>query len=253
MDKKTRDIMTGEEHLKEFGFQYAHEFISVADSNIQQVIAIEKHLIAIDTFQKKVVEFAESSDITPDYINEQINKGNLTKDTLYKLLPQNTYENFEEYLQEQSKENKINPSLMGFLQSELSQVQIAKRYLAFHCIGMAFEMLYKTAIERESIGFKKKHPISILHKQLVTSKQEVENIILDHGWQSIEEFTSYFDDYFSDPNVKYFEKYITFQNEAYKHPSQLIHLFYKISESMQKIKYHSTGKWTHPIRLLSVK
>ena len=48
MSKNTRYTMNGVEHLKQFGFQYAHEFIPVAESNISEIIVIEEHRIAID-------------------------------------------------------------------------------------------------------------------------------------------------------------------------------------------------------------
>ena len=220
MSKNTSGTMTGEEHLKQFGFQYAHEFIRVAESNISEIIIIEKHIIAIDMFNKT-----------------------LGKDGDCEKLKKYT--------------DSMNPNLMGISQSDLSQVQMAKRYLAFHCIAMAFEMLYKTAIAHDNTNFERKHPISILHNQLGTSKEEVEGIIIDHGWESIKGFTSYFDEYFSDPSMKYFESYLVFDDEEYKHPNQLIRLFYKMGKSVRKTASQNTDriskKWTYPIRLLSVK
>lgn len=221
MSKNTRDTMTGEEHLKQFGFQYAHEFIRVAESNISEIIIIEKHIIAIDMLNKTLRKAGDC-------------------------------EKLKKYT------DSMNPNLMGLSQSDLSQVQMAKRYLAFHCIAMAFEMLYKAAIAHENTDFERKHPISILHNQLDTSKEEIECIIIDHGWKSIEDFTSYFDEYFSDTSMKYFESYLVFGgNEEYKHPNQLISLFRKIGESMRKTASQNTDriskKWTHPIRLLSAK
>ena len=252
MSKNRDDTMTGEEHLKQFGFQYAHEFIRVAESNIAEIIVIEKHLIAVDHLPKIL---AKACDIDKKYIKEQLNENRITRDTLCKLLPKGSYERAQKYIEEQFKESNINPNLIGFSQYELSQVQMPKRYLAFHCIAMAFEMLYKTAIANENTDFERKHPISILHNQLGTSKEEVEGIIIDHGWESVEDFTSYFDEYFSDPSMKYFESYLVFDGEEYKHPNQLIRLFHKIGESMRKTanqnKDRRSGKWTHPIRLLS--
>ena len=226
MSKNTRDTMTGEEHLKLFGSQYAHEFIRVAENSIQEIIPIEKHIIAVDMYNKT---------LTNDFDNEEIKN-----------------EKLKEYSME------MNPNLIEYSLHSLSQVQMAKRYLAFHCISMAFEMLYKTAIANENISFERKHPISILHKQLGTSKEVtevIENIIIDHGWKQIEDFTSYFDEYFSDPSMKYFESYLVFDDEEYKHPNQLIQLFHKMSESIGKIASQNwdgnSAKWTHPIRLLS--
>ena len=225
MSKNTCDTMTGEDHLKLFGFQYAHEFIHVAERNIQEIIAIEKHVIAIDMYNKTLVN---------DSDNDELKNEKLKKYTM-----------------------EMNPNLMECSQFDLSQVEIAKRYLAFHCISMAFEMLYKTAIANENTHFERKHLISILHEQLDTSKEEVEGIIIDHGWEQIEDFTSYFDEYFSAPSMKYFESYLRFhQDEKYKHPNQLIQLFHKMSESMRKIASQnrdgsSEKKWTHSIRLLS--
>ena len=254
MSKNRDDTMTGKEHLKRFGFQYAHEFIRVAESNIQEIIAVEKHLIAIDMLGKTL---ANDCAIDQKYIQEQLNENRITRDTLYKLLPKDSYERAQKYIEEQFKESNINPNLIGFSQYELSQVQMPKRYLAFHCIAMAFEMLYKTAIANENTDFKRKHPISILHNQLGMSKEEVEGIIIDHGWESVENFTSYFDEYFSDSSMKYFESYLVFDDEEYKHPNQLIRLFHEISESIRKTasqnKDRKSEKWTYPIRLLSVK
>ena len=252
MSKNRDDTMTGEEHLKQFGFQYAHEFIRVAESNIQEIIAIEKHLIAIDMLGKTL---AKDCDIDEKYIEEQLNENKITRDTLYKVLPKDSYEKTQKYIEEQFKESNINPNLSGISQFELSQVQMAKRYLAFHSIAMAFELLYKTAIANENKEFERKHPISILHNQLGTSREEIEGIIINHGWGSIEDFTSYFDKYFSDPSMKYFESYLVFGDEEYKHPNQLIRLFHKMNESMRKTasqnKNKRSEKWTYPIRLLS--
>ena len=245
MSKNTRDTMTDVEHIREFGFQLAHEFIRVAESNIVEIITVEKHCKSVVIFQRKLADDLSNE----EHIQKQLNKNKITKDTLYKLLSKDTYE----YYNEEVRKSNINQNLNEFSLAQLWGLLIPKGGLVCHCIGMAFEMSYKTAIAREGTNFEKRHPISILHKQLVTSKQEVENIILNHGWQSIEAFTSYFDEYFSDPNVKYFEKYLTFHDEEYKHPSQLIRLFHKISEPMRKIKYQGSEKWTYPIRLLSVK
>lgn len=226
MSKNRHDTMTAEEHLKQFGFQYAFEFIRVAESNVSEIIVIEKHLIAMDILSKKLLK---GFDI----------------------------EEAKRYAEEKLNDSSFNPNLIGISQSNLSQVQMAKRYLAYHSIGMAFEMLYKTAIAHGNIDFERKHPISILHNQLGTSKEEIEGIIINHGWESIEGFTSYFDEYFSDPSMKYFESYLTFDDEEYKHPNQLIRLFYKIGESMRKTasqnKDRKSEKWSYPIRLLSEK
>ena len=251
MSKNRDDTMTGEEHLKQFGFQYAHEFIRVAESNIQEIIAIEKHLIAIDMLGKTL---AKDCDIDKKYIEEQLNENRITRDTLYKLLPKDSYKKAQKYIEEQFKESNINPNLIRISQSDLSQVQMAKRYMAYHAIGMAFEILFKTAILLESNDFTHTHKISTLYTELQGLKTEFENIIIAHGWQTVDSFTAYLDNYFTNPNNKYFETYLTF-NDEHEHPKQLINLFNKISECLVKYANQNNVKkptdWTYPIRLLS--
>ena len=148
-----------------------------------------------------------------------------------------------------------NDTLKGFSNNDLSTIDMSKRYLACHCIGMAFEILYKTAILMENKDFTHTHKISTLHAQLETSKEEIEKIIIDHGWETVENFTSYLDDYFTNPNNKYFESYLTFGDEKHKHPKRLINLFRKISEFVVKNANENNVKkptnWSYPIRLLS--
>ena len=149
-----------------------------------------------------------------------------------------------------------NDNLKRFSNSDLSIMDMSKRYLAFHCIGMAFEILYKTAILMENKDFTHTHKISTLHEELETSKEEIAKIIIADGWKTVENFTSYLDDYFTNPNNKYFECYLVFnEDEEHKHPKRLINLFRKISDFV--VKYANENNiekptnWTYPTRLLS--
>lgn len=223
MSKNKNDTMTAKEHIKQFGFQYASEFIQVAEKNISEVIAIEKHAIAIDMLGKTIDKDRDS-------------------------------EKAKKYIEEQLKEGNLNLNLMGFSQSELSQGQMAKRYIIYHTIGMAFEILFKTAILLEGNDFTHTHKISTLYTELQSLKTEFENIIIACGWQTVDCFTAYLDNYFTNPHNKYFETYLTFKDK-HEHPKQLINLFNKISEYLVKYANQNNVKkptnWTYPIRLLS--
>ena len=221
MSKK--DTMTAKEHIKQFGFHYAFEFIQVAEKNISEVIVIEKHAIAIDMLGK-TIDRDRDSEKAQKYIDEQFKAGNL------------------------------NLNLMEYSQDSLSQLQMAKRYLAYHNIGMAFEVLFKAAILLEHNDFPHKHELSILYPALGNLKAKFENIIIASGWKTVDSFTTYLDNYFTDPNNKYFETYLTF-NDEHEHPKALINLFKKLSEHVTKYANENNIKrpsdWSYPIRLLS--
>ena len=214
--------MTGKEHINLFGIQYAFEFIQVAENNVSEVIAIEKHTIAIDMYNKTLVN---------DCDNDELKNEKLKKYTV-----------------------EMNPNLMEFTQSDLSQVGMAKRYMAYHAIGMAFEILFKTGILLDGNDFTHTHKISTLYAELQSLKTEFKNIIIAFGWQTADHFTTYLDNYYTNPDNKYFETYLTF-NDKHEHPKELINLFNKISECLVKYANENNVKkptnWTYPIRLLS--
>ena len=118
MSKNTHDIMTGVEHLSKFGFQYAHEFIRVAESNISEVIVVEKQMIAVITFQRKFADDLRDE----EHIEKVLNENNITRDTLYKLLSKDTYE----YYNEEVRKGNINQNLNELSLSNLNQVLIPK-------------------------------------------------------------------------------------------------------------------------------
>ena len=77
--------------------------------------------------------------------------------------------------------------------------------IASHCIGMGFEILYKTVILREGGTYPKCHKIEVLHKILGDSKENFSRIIIEHGWHDVNDFIRYFDNSFAEPGVRYFE------------------------------------------------
>ena len=147
-----------------------------------------------------------------------------------------------------------NNNLLNFSQGDLSVMNMSKRYIAYHTMGMAFEILFKTAILLEGNDFTHTHKISTLYTELQSLKTEFANIIIICGWQTVDNFTAYLDDNFTNPHNKYFESYLTF-DEEHEHPEQLITLFHKICECLVKHANQNNVKkptnWTYPIRLLS--
>ena len=132
----------------------------------------------------------------------------------------------------------------------------SKRYFAYHCIGMAFELLYKTTIILlENEMYEWTHKISTLHNQLDISKEKISKIITNHGWTTVTDFTSYLDQYFTNPHNKYFENYLVFGKEEYKHPTELINLWTKIMcfvvENANRNNSQRPRRWSYPQRLLS--
>lgn len=77
--------------------------------------------------------------------------------------------------------------------------------IASHCIGMGFEILYKTVILREGGTYPKCHKIGVLHTILGDSKENFSRIITEHGWQDVNDFILYFDNLFAEPGIRYFE------------------------------------------------
>ena len=126
---------------------------------------------------------------------------------------------------------------------------LSKHYISFHCIGMAYELLYKTTILIEGNQHHHKHEICVLHKQLTDeSKQKFEKVVTEHGWTTLDDFSSYLDDYVTNPHKKYFEGGFASFVHKRGHQRCLIDLYHKltglvgvIASKNQKTFYHNEG------------